>query len=408
MKRRFDPTVAARRSRRRKPGVRATSAAACLLVLLTAACGGSDAGKADSGGVIKLGYVASLSGPGGVFAEQGLQSMKLAMEQINKSGMLDAEIQVVIADDASDPKTSAEVCQRLVTQDKVDVILGVQNSANRAACLPLAESAGKTPYLYATPYEGGECRENFFVDGEVPNQQVAPLVSYLVDEAKAHKIFMMGSDYAAPRGTNAYAKGKIESSGASVVGEEYAPLNSTDFASLISKALGSGADSVFVSFIGSDYVAFLKQWRETPGTDALVLVSPIPPFGAGDAATGIVAAFSYFPTVKNAANDEYKAALKAKFGAKAETPSILSVMSYNALWLYAKAVEKAGTAEKPAVLKALHEVSFDGPSGLVAYNNVGHAALPMYVARLGGDPMAGTEEVLKNYPPVEPESGCDA
>lgn len=404
MKQRFAP-FGARTASGRKRASQAALLALCVAAT-SVACGGDDASGSD-GGVIKLGYVASLSGPGGVFAEQGLQSMKLAVKEINDSGVLDSRIEVVTVDDASDPKTSAEVCQRLVSQEKVDVILGVQNSANRASCLPLAESAGKTPYLYATPYEGGECRENFFVDGEVPNQQVTPIIEYLIDGADAKGIFMMGSDYAAPRGTNAYAREQFESSGVEVVGEEYAPLNTTDFASLISKALDSGADGVFVSFIGSDYVAFLKQWRETPGTDKLTLSSPIPPFGAGEAAEGILAAFSYFPSLDNEANVKYKADLEEMFGDKAETPSILSVMPYNALWLYTKAVEEAGTADKDAVRDALRKVSFDGPSGLVSYNEVGHAALPMYVARLAGDPLAGGEEILKEYPPVDPDSGCD-
>ena len=240
------------------------AAVAVALLMCTAACG-QYGSASESDKTVKLGYVASLSGPGGVFAEQGLQSMKLAVEEINDAGILDGDIKVVVVDDASDPKTSAEVCQRLVSKEQVDVILGVQNSADRAACLPIAEGADDTPYLYATPYEGGECRANFFVDGEVPNQQITPLVDYLVNDASSHKMFFMGSDYAAPRGTNAYARKQVEAAGASVVGEEYAPLNSTDFASLISKALASGADTAFVSFIGSDYVAFLKQWRETPG-----------------------------------------------------------------------------------------------------------------------------------------------
>ena len=81
-------------------------------------------------------------------------------------------------------------------------------------------------------------------------------------------------------------------------------------------------------------------------------------------------------------------------------------MTYNALWLYAEAVKSAGTVDKKAAIKALHEVSFTGPSGSVSFNDEGHAALPMYVAKLGGDPMAGNEEILQEFPPVEPESGC--
>ncbi|MEX0699699.1 MAG: substrate-binding protein [Acidimicrobiia bacterium] len=360
----------------------------------------------------KLGFVASLSGPGSVFADQGIQSVELAIAQIKEEGILNGDIELITADDAGDPRTSDQVCNRLINEEGVDAIIGFQNSANREGCLPAATRAG-TPYLYATPYEGLECAPNFFVLGEVPIQQVDPLVRFMVEDQDSQKWFLTGSDYVAMRGGNAFAEGVIDELGAEVVDEQYAPLDTTDFAPLIDTILRSGADTAFVSFLGTDFIAFLQQWSDTPGTDAVKAATFGIPIGAADEAiTDLYTAFSYFPSIDNEANDRYKAGLEEMFGADAQTPSILSVVNYDAVWLWALAVQQAGTAEPDAVNAALKEVTFDGPRGPIVFNDQGHPELPMYVAILNDEPLKGTEEIIGELPPADPgdqaDDDCDA
>ena len=354
----------------------------------------------------KLGWIGSLSGPGAVFADQGLQSAKLALKEVNDAKILDRPAELTVSDDGSDPKTSNSVCTRLVHQDHVAAIVGFQNSADRKGCLPVATAGGMVTYLYATPYEGKECVPNFFVFGEVPNQEVQPLVEYMAAGQQAKKWYFIGSDYVAMRGGNEFARTAIQRLGGQVIGEEYAPLGTTEFTPLIDKLMRSGAYTMLYSVLGSDGTAFLKQLRDTPGADKLKVSTFTIPIGAGNAAKGIYLAFSYFPSIKSPENDKYKAALKAMFGAKAQIPSILSVVNYDAIWMWALAVQKAHTADYAAVNKAMKEITFNGPRGTIKFNSQGHPALPMYIARLNGDPLSGTENIVKSFPPVAPTDQC--
>jgi branched-chain amino acid transport system substrate-binding protein len=382
------------------------------LVLTVASCSSDDdsgAGSQGGGeaGPIKIGYAASISGPGAVFFDNISQSAKLAVDEVNKAGgVLGRQLQLEFADDAGDPKTSNQICTRLIFDTKVDVIIGAQNSANREGCLPVATREGM-PYLYATPYEGKECAPNFFVDGETPPQQVNPLVQYMTEEKKANKWFLSGSDYVAMRGGNQFAKQAITELGGQVVGEQYASLGTTDFTPLIDKILRSGADTLMGSFLGTDYIAFLKQWNTTPGKEKINFSTFGIPIGAGDAVKNLYTAFSYFPTIDTPANQKYKAALNSMFSEKASLPSVISVPSYDFVHLYALAVNKAGTTDKAAVIKAMHEVTFDGPSGPIAFNEQGHAKLPMFIAVMNGDPLAGKETILKTIPPTDPGDNDD-
>jgi branched-chain amino acid transport system substrate-binding protein len=379
-----------------------------VMTATLAACGddddsGSGSGDGDSG--YKIGFVASLSGAGSVFADQGIQSAELAIEELKDQGIVEGDIELVKVDDAGDPATSQQVCSRLVLEEKVDAIVGFQNSANREGCLPVATRA-KVPYLYATPYEGGECADNFNVLGEVPKQQVDPIIQYMIESEGAQKWYLTGSDYVAMTAGNQYAQGVIEELGGEVVEEQYAPLNSTDFAPIISSILGSGADTAFVNFLGTDFIAFLKAWQTTPGTEGVKLATFGIPIGGGDAVENLYTAFSYFPSIDNEANQTYKDGLDEMFGDDAQIPSILSVVNYDAVWMWGLAVQEAGSADYDGVNKAIREVTFDGPRGPIEFNDEGHATLPMYVATLNGDPLAGGETILEEVPPTDPGEQC--
>ncbi|MFN0124648.1 MAG: ABC transporter substrate-binding protein, partial [Blastocatellia bacterium] len=100
---------------------------AFFFFLLTAALGiagcrgASDAGPDQP---YKIGFVLALSGAGSVFADSARQGMELAIEQINAAGSAGRPVAITIVDDATDPRTAAEVCNRLVTQDRVHALIG--------------------------------------------------------------------------------------------------------------------------------------------------------------------------------------------------------------------------------------------------------------------------------------------
>jgi len=109
--------------------------------------GGTTSGSSYAGKTIKLGAILSITGAGGVYGPQSRDGMKLAVDQINKSGGVNgAQIALSVTDDASDKAQSAQVAQTLIQQEQDLALLGPTLSNSAVAVHPLAETL-KVPIL---------------------------------------------------------------------------------------------------------------------------------------------------------------------------------------------------------------------------------------------------------------------
>ena len=130
--------------------VRLVSVLAAAVIL--GACGstgggGTTSGSSYAGKTIKLGAILSITGAGGVYGPQSRDGMKLAVDQINKSGGVNgAQIALSVTDDASDKAQSAQVAQTLIQQEQDLALLGPTLSNSAVAVHPLAETL-KVPIL---------------------------------------------------------------------------------------------------------------------------------------------------------------------------------------------------------------------------------------------------------------------
>src|SRR4051812_36593036 len=223
------------------------SLSAALLLTASAAALSSFALAADP---IKIGVPVGLSGANSVVAPSVVQSAELAVEEINaKGGVLGRKLELDVADDASGAAGAQKAFDALIFQKKVNVLISMETSAARNAGLPIV-ARGKTPFIYTSFYEGKSCSPYLYVNAWVPDQQVPPIVDYFNKEKKAKSYFLIGSDYAFGRGMLAFTKAYIEKTGGKVVGEEYLPMDGSDWTSIISKLKASGADALITSTAG--------------------------------------------------------------------------------------------------------------------------------------------------------------
>src|SRR6476660_4344928 len=202
------------------------SLSAALLLTVSAAALSSFAFAADP---IKIGVPVGLSGANSVVAPSVVQSAQLAVDEINaKDGVLGRQLVLEVADDASGAAGAQKAFDALISQKKVDVLISMETSAARNAGLPIV-ARGKTPYIYTSYYEGHSCSPYMYAAGWVPDQQVAPVIDLFIDEKKAKTFFLIGSDYAYGRGMLAFSKAYIEKKGGQVVGDEYNPMDASDW-----------------------------------------------------------------------------------------------------------------------------------------------------------------------------------
>ena len=355
---------------------------------------------------IKIGIPIGLSGANSVVAPSVVQSAELAVQEINAAGgVLGRKLTLDVADDQSGAAGAQKAYDNLIFQKKVDALITMETSAARNAGLPIV-ARGKTPFIYTSQYEGHSCSPYMYVDAWVPDQQVAPVVDLFFDQKKAKTFFLIGSDYAYGRGMLGFSKAYIEKKGGKVVGEEYNPMDASDWTAIISKVRAANPDALILSTAGgAPNVTLTKQYKAA-GITAMVGNLGVDEGTAksmGTDAEGVYISASYVSSLDTPDNKKFVGALKEKFGDKLLTPNDLSVPEYEAIYLYKEAIEMAKSTDEAPVLKALGEVSFQGPRGLIKMDKEHHAALTMYLGQVQGD---GSVKVLSSFADVPPGEQC--
>ena len=132
------------RPRRRVSTRRPMAAAVAVsVVTLMAACGlsGQDAGDGSSSdGPIVIGMSLPLSGPVADRAKPGMEGYQYWVDELNANGgLLGREVELKVLDDGFDQQTAISDYNRLISQDKVDLLLGTFSSDLNVAVAPIAE-----------------------------------------------------------------------------------------------------------------------------------------------------------------------------------------------------------------------------------------------------------------------------
>jgi branched-chain amino acid transport system substrate-binding protein len=355
---------------------------------------------------IKIGVPVGLSGANSVVAPSVVQSAELAVEEINaKGGVLGRQLELVVADDGSGAAGAQKAFDSLIFQKKVDVLITMETSAARNAGLPIV-NRGKTPFIYTSFYEGRSCSKYMYVNAWVPDQQVAPIVDYFMKANKAKTFFLIGSDYAFGRGMLDFTKSYIAKKGGKVIGEEYLPMDGSDWTAIINKLKSAKPDALITSTAGgAPNVTLTKQLRAAGVTLPYgnLAVDEGTAKDMGPDAEGIVISGSYLTNIDSPKNKEFLAAMKKKFGDKLKTPNDLSVPQYEAVYAYKAAVEKVGGTDAEKIIPALAQVKFDGPRGTIQMNKQRHAPLTMYLGQVQKD---GSIKLLESFKNVDPGNQC--
>jgi urea transport system substrate-binding protein len=201
---------------------------------------------------IRIGVLSPVTGAWTVYGQAHSRGFELAVEEINAAGgVLGRPIEMILADYQTDQRLVVEQANRLLRQEKVDLLAGTFSSADRNAAGPVVKAADKI-LLYPTWYEvqikdyyPGVCNPNIFMFGPEPTQQVWPFMEQMVKE-HGKKFYMIGSDYAWPQVTNLFTKEKLQELGGEVVAEVYIPFNTPQYESVLREIREKKPDIIFV------------------------------------------------------------------------------------------------------------------------------------------------------------------
>ncbi|HEY5844283.1 MAG TPA: urea ABC transporter substrate-binding protein [Mycobacterium sp.] len=359
-----------------------------------------------SGSNIKVGSLNSLSGTMAISEVTVRDAIKLAADEINvKGGVMGKQIQIVGEDGASDPAVFAQKAEKLIKDDCVAAVFGGWTSSSRKAMLPVFESNNSLLY-YPVQYEGLESSKNIFYTGATTNQQIVPALDYLKEKG-VKSLYLVGSDYVFPQTANRIIKAYAAANGIEIKGEDYTPLGSTDFSTIVNKVRASGAGAVFNTLNGDSNVAFFKEYTNaglTPQKMPVVSVSIAEEEVKGIGAQNIegqLTAWNYYQTLDNPVNKAFVAAFKDKFGQDRVTSDPMEA-AYVSVYLWKNTVEKAKAFDTKSIQDSAGGVTFDAPEGLVTIDGENHHITK--TARIGEIHPDGLIYTIWESPgPIEPD-----
>ncbi|MEU3276616.1 urea ABC transporter substrate-binding protein [Streptomyces antibioticus] len=390
--------------------------AALAAVVALSACGaktdasGSSSDKAAkidvSGDKVRVGLLNSLSGTMAISEVTVRNSLLLAVDEINASGgVLGKKIEPVSEDGASDWPTFAEKAAKLIKEDQVAATFGCWTSASRKAVKPVFEK-NRSLLFYPVQYEGLEESPYIFYTGATTNQQIIPALDYLKAEG-LKKIYLVGSDYVFPRTANKEIKAYAKANGMTVLGEDYAPLGSTEFSTIANKVKASKADAVFNTLNGDSNVAFFKEYKSAgltaksmPVVSVSIAEEEVKSIGPQYLA-GQLTAWNYYQTTPGAANEKFVKAYKAKYGADKPTSDPMEA-AYTSVYLWKAMVEKAKSFDPEKVKAASDGITFEAPEGTVTVDGASqHIHKTARIGKIGTDGLI--TEVWNSGEPVKPD-----
>ncbi|BBY88523.1 urea ABC transporter substrate-binding protein [Mycolicibacterium tokaiense] len=355
---------------------------------------------------IKVGSLNSLSGTMAISEVTVRDAIKLAVDEINADGgVLDKQIELIGEDGASEPTVFAEKAEKLISSDCVAAVFGGWTSSSRKAMLPVFESANSLLY-YPVQYEGLESSPNIFYTGATTNQQIVPALDYLKEQGVT-SLYLVGSDYVFPQTANRIIKAYAEANGIEIKGEDYTPLGSTDFSTIVNKVRTADADAVFNTLNGDSNVAFFREYKNvglTPQEMPVVSVSIAEEEVGGigvENITGQLTAWNYYQTIDTPVNKAFVDAYKAAYGANKPTSDPMEA-AYTSVYLWKNTVEKAGAFDTKSIQDNADGVTFDAPEGLVTIDGENHHITK--TARIGEIRPDGLIYTVWESPgPIEPD-----
>ena len=332
-------------------------------------------------GTIKVGLIQPLSGPvaaSGNFVRMGAE---IGRDWVNaKGGVLGRKIELVIEDNKSDPKEAASAAEKLITRDKVPVIIGAWGSSMTLAAMPKLEEYGVPMIVETSSAASITKRGNPWVFRISPPSEMEAIGL----ETKLKTLGIRSYDFLAVntdwgRGAVGAFGEVLKKNGASQGAVEFMDQAATDLTAQLTKIKGTGADTLMVTTSVEQITLLLKQAQELRLNRRIVTTggssSPSQLIKhAGAAAEGSYHVLVFLPWFPEAHPDGKQAKAfvddwnKRGLNFDGLTEGFRGV---DAVSTVAEAIRVAGKAEPKAIQEALWKVSIMGVNGPIKFEKDG-------------------------------------
>ncbi len=311
---------------------------------------------------ILIGTSISLSGTYAASAKYGLEGYQLFVEQINKrGGLLGRPVKLVYYDDRSDANTGVQLYEKLITADKVDLIVGPYSSGVTSAVSTVAEkhkmvmlgpeAADAKIYMRGYKY-------NFQGQTQAGRYMLGALA---LAKANGYKtLAMLAEDTAFPKAVSEEVAKVVSEYGMTIVFNQSYPKGAADFSAMLTKVKQLNPDMVFANSYLPDAQGIMRQCREQ-GVNAKLFAVAVgaaePEFGnPGSTANYVFGATQWAANMKTKGNAQFVMAYKEMFK---RAPDYHSAANYANLQVLEAAVKSVGSLDQDKIAAAIAKADMD-------------------------------------------------
>jgi branched-chain amino acid transport system substrate-binding protein len=340
-------------------------------------------GAAQAQQKIKIGFISTFSGPGGVIGGYMRDSAELALDHLGRKigGM---EVEMIYGDDQQKPDVGVQVVEEMLKKHQVDFVAGIIWSNVMMAVMPVVTGSGKIMVgtnAGASPLAGKSCNEMYF-STSWNNDQSPEALGKFMQEQGVNDVYVLAPNYQAGKdmvaGFKRYFKGRI-------VDEVYTTVNQPDYQAELTALRAKNPKAVFAFYPGGMGITFLRQYDQAGlrGSLPLYTVFTVDEISIGalkDAAVGIYEARYWSPDLKNPANQKFVADYKKKYG---KLPVFYGAQSYDGILLIDSAVKavKGNVKDTKGMVAAMRKANINSLRGPFAFNNNHHPIQNFYLLR---------------------------
>ena len=319
---------------------------------------------------VKVGFIVTLTGGGGIIGKPMKNAFELGMEHVGGrlGGM---ETEVIYGDDKRKPEVAKQLVNKMIKKDRVHFITGIiwsnllvaiHGPVTRSNTFLISSNAG------AGAVAGKRCSKDFFNVSFQNDVMPEGMGKYMTDK-KINNVYAMSPNYQAGKdmikGFKRMYKGKI-------VGEVYTKLGQKDYQAEISALRAANPSAVFIFLPGGMGINFIKQYAQAGlskkiplysvySVDALTLPA------LKDAAVGTFGVQHWSPDLGNSVNRRFVDSYRKKYG---KTPAFYAAQAYDTVMFLDNAIRKAGgVGDRDKLRTAMRAGDFPNTRGTFKFNN---------------------------------------
>lgn len=375
----------------------AGTAAAALLALISA-CGLNaeepDAQAAPSTEPIVIGMSLPLSGPVADRAKPGMEGYQYWVDELNaQGGLLGRKVELKVLDDSFDQQTAINDYTRLISQDKVDLLLGTFSSDLNVAVAPVAE---RYKYAYVQPSGGADeifarnFKYLFFAQPattqKLPDRFVDLIAAMPAAERPKTLALIQLDDPNTTQAADLFGERLGKLGVKTVYDKTYAP-DTSNFDTIANAIKQAKPDLVINGSIAGDGVSLIRSFQKIGFSPKQLyqLNTPTDPgFPKAIGATNTEGIFTYLawsPEAAYPSNTGFVSGYTKQFGA---APSEDAANSYTAGQVLATAVKAVGKLDQTAIADWLHQNKVDTIVGPLSWDATGRPQGDMLLGQFQG------------------------